>query len=81
MKTLNTMHSDVQAINAHKQRLLVQLGLSQEALDQLLRARDSKLHSNGIRWDKQQYLLDDLEQELTDICEKIIELQLHFRIG
>ena len=81
MQKLNNMYGDIQAINAHKQRLLVQLGLSQEALDQLLRARDSKLHSNGIRWDKQQYLLDDLEQELTDICEKIIELQLHFRIG
>ena len=75
------MHSDVSAINAHKQRLLVQLGIAQETLDQLLRARDSGLHCAGLRWDRAQYDLDDLEQELTDLCEKIIDVKLHFRIG
>ena len=75
------MYSNIKVTNTHKQRLLVQLGMAQETLDQLLRARDSGLHCAGLRWDRAQYDLDDLEQELTDLCEKIIDVKLHFRIG
>ena len=67
-------------IKAAKKALIHQLDGAGDQLAALLNGRDSLIHDIGGRWDKAQYLLDDLQQDLADISEKIRALRVHIEI-
>ena len=81
MQSLSDIYLDQKSVKTHKQRLLVHLSIAQGTLDQLFKERETGMRSAGIKFDRAQYDLDDLQQDLGNLCEKIIDLKLHYQIG
>ena len=65
---------------ANKKALISQLNKAGDQLEALLMGRDSLIHDIGGKWDREQYILDDIQQELSNISEKIKALRVHIEI-
>lgn len=57
------------------QLLRRQLDKAEKALNALVCSRERAIRRiNGDKWDKTQFLLDDLQQKLSDISEELAEI-------
>jgi len=80
MGSMSDIYIGLTEAKANKRALINQLDCAGDQLARLLNGRDSLIHDIGGRWDQAQYLLDDLQQDLADISEKIKALRVHIEI-
>lgn len=80
MGSMSDIYIGLCEIKADKRALINQLDCAGDQLAALLNGRDSLIHDIGGRWDQAQYLLDDLQQDLADISEKIRALRVNIEM-
>jgi len=77
MSKIGQFTLELSEIKALQESLSIHLEQAQSTLSRLIVKREKAIRlANGGNWDKTQYTLDDVEQELSNVSEKLDELSI-----